>query len=72
MLDHETYSYEASKEGIKLLAENNIPLIMVSSKTLCEMKIFHKELKLSSPLVFEGGGGIAFYEDNVLKETLKE
>lgn len=70
LLDHETYSYDKSLEGIKLLTDNNIPLIMISSKTFLEMKILHEELNLHSPFVFEGGGGIAYIKENTFHTSL--
>jgi len=60
LLDHDTYSYEDAVEGINLLTEYGIPLIMVSSKTELEMVALHRELALDSPFVFENGGGIAY------------
>ncbi len=58
-LDHHTYSYEKSLPGKALLEENNIPLVMVSSKTFTEMRALHSELGIQSPFIFENGGGIA-------------
>ncbi len=58
-LDHHTYSYEKSLPGMKLLNENGIPLVLVSSKTFSEMKILHSELNMSTPFIFENGGGLA-------------
>ena len=60
LLDHYTYSYEKACEGISLLRERDIPLVLVSSKTIPEMKALHSDLRLSSPFIFENGGGIAF------------
>ena len=58
ILDHDTYSYQTALPGMLILRERNIPLILVSSKTLAEMRNLHKELALSYPFVFENGGGI--------------
>ena len=58
LLDHDTYSYAPAREGISLLFELRIPLVLVSSKTLPEMKQLHEELSLSAPFIFENGGGI--------------
>ncbi len=59
LLDHHSYSYDAALPGIAALHENNIPLVLISSKTCNEMVLLHKELKLESPFIFENGGGIA-------------
>ena len=60
LLDHDTYSFHESMEGIKLLAENRIPLCPVSSKTFDEIRLLADELGLCSPFVFENGCGIAY------------
>jgi len=63
LLDHHTYSYEAARPGLDFLKANNIPLILVSSKTYDEMILLHDELGLSGPFIFENGGGIAWKEE---------
>ncbi len=62
ILDHHTYSYSESVEGINILKDQNVPLVLVSSKTFPEMKEIHKELELNHPFIFENGGGIAYPE----------
>jgi len=64
LLDHNTYSYQESLEGISMLKEANIPLVLVSSKTFPEIKELHTLLKLTSPYIFENGGGIAHKHGN--------
>lgn len=58
LLDHDTYSYDPAREGLALLKKHAVPLVLVSSKTLPEMKILHKEMSLEAPFIFENGGGI--------------
>lgn len=60
LLDSISYSYTASLRGIELLRARGAALVLVSSKTLPEMEILHRELSLDSPFVFENGGGIAY------------
>jgi mannosyl-3-phosphoglycerate phosphatase len=60
LLDHSTYSHKEAESGIQLLREKGIPLILVSSKTLPEIRLLQKELALTSPFVFENGGGIVW------------
>ncbi len=64
LLDHDTYSYECSLPGIELLKRNDIPLILVSSKTFYEMEKLSLKLKSSYPFIFENGSGVAFYNEN--------
>lgn len=61
LLDQDTYSYDESMEGINILREKNIPLILCSSKTDPEMRLIHDELCLSTPYIFENGAGIRFH-----------
>lgn len=64
ILDHETYSSDKSMEGINLLSKNDIPLILVSSKTFQEMKEISADFSLHYPFIFENGGGIGFCSKN--------
>jgi mannosyl-3-phosphoglycerate phosphatase len=65
LLDHDSYSYEMSRTGIESLRERLIPLVLVSSKTLPEMKKLHDELRLDAPFIFENGGGICWQGDTI-------
>ncbi len=70
LLDHDTYSMDASMEGVNKLRERGSILVLVSSKTLEEMKHIHRRLDLSSPIVFENGGGIFWPEGSGRIEVL--
>jgi mannosyl-3-phosphoglycerate phosphatase len=65
LLDHDTYSYEMSRAGMDSLRERCIPLVMVSSKTLPEMRKLHDELRLDAPFIFENGGGICWQGNTI-------
>ena len=70
ILDFKDYSYKKAEEGIYILKKKKIPLILVSSKTLIEMKEIQKELRLTTPFIFENGGGIAFpSSDNTIQNN---
>ena len=60
LIDHYTYSFAESLEGITLLKEKGIPLVPVSSKTFDEICSLMRELDLAAPFVFENGCGIAY------------
>jgi mannosyl-3-phosphoglycerate phosphatase len=64
LIDHFTYSFAESLEGINLLKERGIPLVPVSSKTYDEICILMDELDLAAPFVFENGCGIAYPDVN--------
>lgn len=57
LLDHHSYSYEASLPGMKVLNHAGGKLVLVSSKTRREMELLHRELSLDTPFIFENGGG---------------
>ena len=58
ILDHDTYSFEESKQGIDLLKKSNIPLIFCTSKTRFEIEHYRKKLDNTHPFISENGGGI--------------
>ena len=59
LLDHKTYSFKAAQESLEYINQNNIPLILVSSKTRPEIEYYQKELSLLEfPFVVENGAAI--------------
>lgn len=60
LIDHHTYSFDESIEGINLLRNRGVPLIPVSSKTFEEISELMAELELPYPFVFENGCGTAY------------
>lgn len=60
LLDHDDYAYEDAKPALKRIEAENIPLIIVTSKTRQEVKKIQKELGLEEPFIVENGGGIFF------------
>ncbi|HQO38945.1 MAG TPA: HAD-IIB family hydrolase [Spirochaetota bacterium] len=63
-MDFNTYSMELSMEGVDLLRRNNIPLVLVSSKTYAEMTAIMDQAGLYNHFAFENGCGIAFPDGN--------
>lgn len=59
LLDQETYSWAPAQEAVEALRKREAALVLVTSKTLGEVTLFHRELGFEDPLVFENGGGIA-------------
>ncbi|WP_072681782.1 mannosyl-3-phosphoglycerate phosphatase [Arcobacter sp. LA11] len=64
LLDHKTYSFEKAKEMLDYLKLNNIPLIIVTSKTKYEILKLRKELQISYPFIVENGAGIFLPKGN--------
>ncbi len=58
LLDHDTYRYDMAMDGLAMIKKRRAMLVLVSSKTLAEMKQIYEKLALDSPFVFENGGGI--------------
>lgn len=58
LLDAETYSFEAARPTLDLIARHGIPLICTSSKTRAEIEVLRHELNNHHPFISENGGGI--------------
>ena len=58
LLDHHNYSYAPAQPGIRRLQEQDIPLVLATSKTRDEVLVFVNELGLDTPFIIENGGGI--------------
>lgn len=58
LLDHYTYSFEASLPAVHRLKSLHIPLILCSSKTHGEVWALWRELGLNGPFIVENGGAI--------------
>jgi len=71
ILDHNSYSYEESLEGINILKKRDVPLVLVSSKTFPEMKELYSELGLNGPFIFENGGGIAWPQPGIIDREFR-
>ena len=70
LLDPETYSWKPAERAIEALRIRDASLVMVTSKTLVEVKPLHEELGFDDPFVIENGGGIAFHKGAPLGEYL--
>lgn len=70
LLDPETYLWKPAERAIDALRKRGAALVMVTSKTLAEVKSLHEELRFEDPFVFENGGGIAFRNDRLLRDMI--
>jgi mannosyl-3-phosphoglycerate phosphatase len=66
LLDRDTYSWKPAVKAIGALKKRDASLVMVTSKTLAEVKPLHQELGFDDPFVFENGGGVSFHKDTPL------
>lgn len=58
LLDSTTYSYQAAIPALTALREQDIPLILASSKTRAEMEPIRRRLDLRDPFIVENGGAV--------------
>jgi len=58
LLDHSTYSFCEAEEALELLREEGVPLILCSSKSRDEIKVYRKKLSNNEPFISENGGAI--------------
>ncbi len=67
LLDHSTYSYDAAEKAIKSLRERSVPLVLCSSKSSDEIKVYRERLSNHEPFISENGGAIFIPEEYGLK-----
>lgn len=58
LLDHETYGWQPASPALDALRRRNVPVVLVSSKTLAELKDYRADLDLCHPVVAENGAAI--------------
>ena len=55
LLDHDTYDWQPAREALETLKSKEIPVVLVSSKTLAELEDYRSQLELEHPVVAENG-----------------
>jgi len=71
LLDHANYGFEAALPMLNYIKTNDIPLIIVTSKTKNEVLRIQELLDLKSPFIVENGAGIFIpFEDSYEKIAL--
>ena len=58
LLEHDTYSCDSAMPAILALREQNIPLVLCSSKTRAEMESWREKMGNPHPFIVENGGAI--------------
>jgi len=58
LLDHDSYSFADAKASLKQLENNNIPVLINSSKTQAEISHLRKKLNNQHPFIIENGSAI--------------
>ena len=67
LLDHSTYSYSEAEKALRSLREKGIHLVLCSSKSRDEIKIYRDKLTNNEPFISENGGAIYIPEEYGLK-----
>ncbi len=55
LLDHDTYDWTAARPAVEALAREQVPLVLVTSKTRAEVLALRRELGNKHPFVVENG-----------------
>lgn len=58
LLDHDSYDWQPARPALEMLKSLDIPLVLVSSKTLAELADYRSQLDLRHPVVAENGAAI--------------
>jgi len=58
LLDADNYSFEEALPALEEIKKRKIPLILCSSKTKAELKLYQKKLKIEDPFISENGGAV--------------
>lgn len=71
LLNHHSYAFEAVLPTVRRLQMAGIPLLLNSSKTLSELRVWRERLQLHDPIIAENGGVIAPFNQpiQVMGET---
>jgi len=62
-LNHDDYSFDSSKDSLKLINEKKIPLLFTTSKTRVEVELLQKRVGINEPFIVENGAAIFFPKD---------
>ena len=63
LLDHDTYDWQPAVPALETLRARNIPVVLVSSKTLAELEDYRAQLELAHPVVAENGAAVDIPDD---------
>src|SRR3990172_223372 len=58
LLDRETYECDRAASAAEQLKQQDIPLVLCSSKTQAEVEVYRALLGLADPFIIENGGAI--------------
>ncbi len=70
LLNHSDYKFDDARQAIEYLKQNNIPLIIVTSKTFSEVRILQEKIGIKCPFIVENGAGIYIPPDEILTKGI--
>ena len=69
LLDHDTYDWQPARPALDILGSRDVPIVLVSSKTLAELEDYRSQLNLEHPAVAENGAVVdippGYFSDEV-------
>lgn len=68
LLEHHSYRFDAALPMLSFIKARNIPLIIVTSKTVGEVIELQQKLGIREPFIAENGAGIAFPKNDGYEE----
>jgi len=71
LIDHSTYSVDVARGALRLLANQNVPVIFCSSKTFSEQRFIQDQLGLIHPFILENGSAVAIPSGYFPKSVLE-
>ncbi len=63
LLDHDSYDWQAARPALEIIRDRDIPLVLVSSKTIAELDAYRAQLELRHPVVAENGAAMHIPDD---------
>ena len=74
LLDHDTYDWAPARPALEMLRRYDVPLVLVSSKTLAELGDYREQLHLDHPVVAENGAAMCvpdkYFTDSAMLNTV--
>ncbi|MFK8014740.1 MAG: HAD-IIB family hydrolase [Gammaproteobacteria bacterium] len=58
LLDHDTYDWRPAESTLQQLKRREIPVVLISSKTLAELAVYRQDIGFQDPVVAENGAAI--------------
>lgn len=64
LLDHETYEWRPARTGLQWCREEEVDVVICTSKTWEEVKLIRERIDLHTPAIIENGGAVVLSRDH--------